>query len=66
MNINRARARPQGVEKGHGHRPAHSKLKGKAPNRSLLQWPDHWAWKNLKGLAYCKDHHLHGRRPDSR
>ena len=32
--------------------------KGKSPNSSV-PWPDHWASKNPKGVAYCRDHHLH-------
>ena len=29
------------------------------PNSPSVPWPDHWAFKNPKGVAYCRDHHLH-------
>ena len=32
--------------------------KGKSPNTPSVPWPDHWAFKNPKGEAYCRDHHL--------
>ena len=49
---------------------AHSKPKGKggkgkSPNTSSTPWPDHWAFKNPKGVAYCRDHHLHNKCPGS-
>ena len=30
--------------------------KGKSPNTSSTPWPDHWAFKNPKGVAYFRDH----------
>ena len=35
--------------------------KGKSPNSPSVPWPDHWAFKNPKGVAYCRDHHLHNK-----
>ena len=35
--------------------------KGKSRNTSSTPWPDHWAFKNPKGVAYCRDHHLHNK-----
>ena len=35
--------------------------KGKSPNTPSVPWPDHWAFKNPKGVAYCRDHHLHNK-----
>ena len=29
--------------------------KGKSPNSPSVPWPDHWAFKNPKGVAYCRD-----------
>ena len=34
---------------------------GKSPNTPSVPWPDHWAFKNPKGVAYCRDHHLHNK-----
>ena len=31
------------------------------PNSPSVPWPDHWAFKNPKGVAYCRDHHLHNK-----
>ena len=35
--------------------------KGKSPNSPSVPWPGHWAFKNPKGVAYCRDHHLHNK-----
>ena len=32
--------------------------KGKSPNSPSVPWPDHWAFNNPKGVAYCRDHHF--------
>ena len=34
---------------------------GEVPNSPSVPWPDHWAFKNPKGVAYCRDHHLHNK-----
>ena len=40
--------------------------KGKSPNSPSVPWPDHWAFKNPKGVAYCRDHQLHNKCSGSR
>ena len=45
-------------EKPSGKGKSKDKGKGKGAKSKSSDWPSHWAFKNPKGVPFCRDYHL--------